>query len=365
MQFKNVLAVETSCDDTSAAIVTAEGFVRSVVSASQVQAHLPFGGIVPEIASRNHTHYLLPIIDEALKQAGMKLSEVDGFVVTSAPGLIGSLLVGLVSIKSLALAEGKPFIGVNHLEGHLLAPFLKDDKYAPPTDFTYPYIGLAISGGHTSLYEIRALGDYDVLGHTIDDAAGEAFDKFAKMIGLGFPGGVFVDQVAAMGGKVNAFHFPRALSRDGTYNFSFSGLKTAAQRTVESLAPAQREQLKAELKMWREKNLPQGSLLSDFCASFQEAVVDVLVMRLGQGVARTGLKRAVLTGGVSANSRLRARAQEWAVRDGVQLVVPPIRYCTDNAAMIGYAGILRLNKGEFSSQDLGPSPKAPLGNHLR
>lgn len=362
MKFQNVLAVETSCDDTSAAIVTAEGFVRSVVSASQVQAHLPFGGIVPEIASRNHTHYLLPIIDEALKQSGLTLNEIDGFVVTSAPGLIGSLLVGLVSIKSLALAEGKPFIGVNHLEGHLLAPFLKDARYSPPQDFDYPYIGLAISGGHTSLYEIVGLGEYRVLGQTIDDAAGEAFDKFAKMIGLGFPGGVFVDQVAAMGGNTKAFSFPRALSRDGSYNFSFSGLKTSGQRAVENLPTAQREQLKQELQLWREKKLPQGSLLSDLCASFQEAIVDVLVMRLQQGCARAQSKRAVLTGGVSANSRLRLRAQEWADAEGVQLVIPPVRYCTDNAAMIGYAGILRLNRGETSKQDLGPSPKAPIGS---
>ncbi len=362
MKFQNVLAVETSCDDTSAAVVTAEGFVRSVVSASQVQAHLPFGGIVPEIASRNHTHYLLPIIDEALKQSGLALSEIDGFVVTSAPGLIGSLLVGLVSIKSLALAEGKPFIGVNHLEGHLLAPFLKDARYAPPEDFNYPYIGLAISGGHTSLYEILGLGEYRVLGHTIDDAAGEAFDKFAKMIGLGFPGGVFVDQVASMGGNVKAFSFPRALSRDDTFNFSFSGLKTSGQRAVENLPAVQREQLKAELQMWREKKLLPGSLLSDLCASFQEAIVDVLLMRLQQACSRTKSKRAVLTGGVSANSRLRFRAQEWADKDGVQLVVPPVRYCTDNAAMIGYAGILRLNRGEVSKQDLGPMPKAPIGS---
>lgn len=341
--FRKVLAIETSCDDTSVAVVTEEGRVLSVISAHQNLAHEAFGGIVPEIASRNHTHHLMPLVDECLKRSGLSLNDVDGFAVTSKPGLIGSLLVGLVAAKSLSLATGKPFVGVNHLEGHLLAPFLKDDSYAPPSDFAYPYIALAISGGHTSLYRINGLGDYDVLGRTIDDAAGEVFDKFGKAAGLGFPGGVRVDQTAKTG-STTRFTFPRSMIKEDHLNFSFSGMKAAGVRAIQTLSP---EELTAALP--------------DLCASFQESIVDVLLDRLDRAMKVHGLKRAVLTGGVSANSRLRARAEEWALANGYQLVVPPIRYCTDNAAMIGYAGIERLNRSEASPQTLGPEPRAPLG----
>ncbi len=341
--FRKILAIETSCDDTSVAIVTAEGRVLNVISAHQNTAHEAFGGIVPEIASRNHTYHLMPLVDECLKRASLGLQDLDGFAVTSKPGLIGSLLVGLVATKSLSLATGKPFIGVNHLEGHLLAPFLKDDSYTPPADFEYPYIALAISGGHTSLYRINGLGDYEVLGRTIDDAAGEAFDKFGKTVGLGFPGGVRVDQTAKTG-STTRYSFPRSMIKEDHLNFSFSGLKASGVRAVQGLSE---EELQAALP--------------DLCASFQEAIVDVLLDRLDRAMKLHGLKRAVLTGGVSANSRLRARAESWASENGYQLVVPPIRYCTDNAAMIGYAGIERLNRGETSSQTLGPEPRAPLG----
>lgn len=341
--FRIVLAIETSCDDTSVAIVAHDGRVLANVSASQDEAHRPFGGVVPEIASRNHTYHLLPLVDRALETAKLGWDKIDGIVVTSAPGLIGSLLVGVVTAKTLALAKNKPFIGINHLEGHLLAPFLRDDTYAPPPDFTYPYVGLAISGGHTSLYRIDGLGEYEVLGQTVDDAAGEAFDKFAKMAGLGFPGGVRVDQIARTGDP-RAFAFPRAMIHEDNFMLSFSGLKTAAQKVLSTMDDDERA-----------RRLP------DLCASYQEAIVDVLVDRLARASRSEGLVRAVLTGGVSANSRLRVRAESWAAAAGVQLVVPPIRYCTDNAAMIGYAGILRLNRGERSEQSLGPSPKAPLG----
>jgi len=337
---EKVLAIETSCDDTSVAIVDRSGWVHSVVAASQDLEHELYGGIVPEIAARNHSIALIPLIEEAFKKAGMSWKDVQGIAVTNRPGLIGALIVGLVTAKSLAQAKKLPFLGVNHLEGHLLAPFLRDAQYAPPEDFDYPYVGLAISGGHTSLYQIRGLGDYRVLGATKDDAAGECFDKFAKMAGLGFPGGVRIDQMAKTGNP-EAFEFPRSMIHDETFDMSFSGLKSAGQRMIEQLGP--------ELV---QEQLP------DLCASFQEAIVDVLLAKLDRAAKVFKAKRVILTGGVSANSRLRARAQEWADKKGLSLVIPPIRYCTDNAAMIGYAGILRLNAGEVSSLDLGPSPQA-------
>ena len=358
------LAIETSCDDTSVAVVRRDGRVLSMASASQDSVHGPFGGVVPEIASRNHTLHLMPLVDRALAASGLGWAGIDGLAVTNAPGLLGSLLVGVVAAKALAMALEKPFIGVNHLEGHLLAPFLRDDAYSPPTDFGYPFIALAVSGGHTSLYRVEGLGDYDVIGRTVDDAAGEAFDKFAKMAGLGFPGGPLVDACAVHGDSAR-FAFPRAMLREPHFNFSFSGLKAAAGREFATLSAVDRERLEREAEhvvegLGPSRGLAPG-LLADLCASFQAAVVDVLLERLVRAVRTEGLARAVLTGGVSANSGLRARAAAWATGAGVELIVPPLRYCTDNAAMIGYAGILRLNRGERSAQDLGPSPRAPLG----
>ncbi|MFV8248458.1 tRNA (adenosine(37)-N6)-threonylcarbamoyltransferase complex transferase subunit TsaD [Bdellovibrio bacteriovorus] len=337
---ERVLAIETSCDDTSVAIVDRTGWVHSVVAASQDLDHEVYGGIVPEIAARNHSIALIPLIEEAFKKANMNWSDVQGIAVTNRPGLIGALIVGLVTAKSLSQAKHLPFLGVNHLEGHLLAPFLRDDKYAPPEDFGYPYVGLAISGGHTSLYQIKGLGDYRILGATKDDAAGECFDKFAKMAGLGFPGGVRVDQMAKAGNP-QAFEFPRSMIHDDTFDMSFSGLKSSGQRMLEQLGP--------ELVQER---------LPDLCASFQEAIVDVLIAKLDRAAKVFRSKRVILTGGVSANSRLRQRAQEWADKKGYTLVIPPLRYCTDNAAMIGYVGALRMARGEVSALDLGPSPQA-------
>ncbi len=339
LMIKNVLAIETSCDDTSAAIVTHEGFVRSVISANQDKYHAVFGGVVPEVAGRAHTQMVLPIVEECFKGSNISWSEIDGVVVTNRPGLVGSLLVGVVTAKALAQAYGKPFIGVNHLEAHLLAPFLSDDSYSPPEDFTYPYIALAISGGHTQLYLVEQLGRYRVLGSTLDDAAGEAFDKFAKMLGLGFPGGVQVDQ-RALSGDPKAYDFPRSLIHEDNFNFSFSGLKSAGQRTLQALTQKQRQQN-----------------VADLCASYQEAIVEVLLAKLNKACAHFNLKKAVLTGGVSANSRLRKLGQLWADKNNIQLVIPPLRYCTDNAAMVGFAGIQRMNLGERSDQGLGPSPR--------
>lgn len=341
---ERVLSIETSCDDTSVAVVDKAGWVHSVVAASQDLEHEIYGGIVPEIAARNHSIALLPLIDEALRKAQMTWTDVGGITVTNRPGLVGSLIVGLVTAKTLSQTKNIPFLGVNHLEGHLLAPFLRDSEYSPPADFDYPYMGLAISGGHTSLYHIKSHGEYHVLGATKDDAAGECFDKFAKMAGLGFPGGVKVDKISK-GGNVKAYDFPRSMIHEDTFDMSFSGLKASGQRLLQKMTPEEIQ-----------NNLP------DLCASFQEAIVDVLLIKLEKAAKKYKAKRIILTGGVSANSRLRERAAELAQKRGWTLVVPPIRYCTDNAAMIGYAGILRMNKGEVSSLDLGPSPQLLEGD---
>lgn len=334
------LAIETSCDDTSVALVNSNGTVVKMVSANQDLAHAPFGGIVPEIAGRNHAETLLPLIDHCLGQAQISWSQIQGIAVTNRPGLVGSLIVGLVTAKSLAQGLKIPFIGVNHLEGHLLAPFLNDDQYQPEFSFRDPYIALAVSGGHTSLYHIQGIGKYEILGSTLDDAAGEAFDKFAKMLGLGFPGGVQVDRLSK-DGKVDAFDFPRSMLKQDNYSMSFSGLKASAQRLIESLT---KEQIKLKT--------------ADLCASFQEAIVEVLVAKLERAVEELNLKHVVITGGVSANSRLREVSKSWAAKNSLKLQVPPLRYCTDNAAMIGLAGILRMNRNEFSNLDLGPSPSS-------
>ena len=338
--FKQVLAVESSCDDTSVAIVRHDGQVVFCESSNQDAKHRPFGGIVPEIAGRNHTEVLLPMIKNAMEKSELTWEKIDGFVVTNRPGLVGSLLVGVVTVKTLALAHSKPFIGINHLEGHILAPFLKDDKHSPPEGLDFPFIALAVSGGHSSIYKVKGLGSYEVVGRTVDDAAGEAFDKFAKMVGLGWPGGAHVDRIAQKGDP-KAFDFPRAMA--GEDNFSFSGLKTAAQRLISKMPP-----------------LEVSKRIEDLCASYQEAIVDVLIDKLELTAIRLKTDRVVVTGGVSANSRLRKAAETLAKKRGFQLIIPPLRYCTDNAAMVGYAGILRLNRGEQSDDNMGVSAEVTL-----
>ena len=335
-----ILALETSCDDTSVALLDLSGQVKGLVSAHQDQAHRPFGGVVPEVASRQHTENLLPLVDSCLNQAGVTWPMVTGLAVTSRPGLIGSLLVGVVTAKSLSLVKNIPFVGVNHIEGHLLAPLLKDATYQPPPGFVFPYLGLAVSGGHTHLFLCEKPGRYRLLGKTLDDAAGEAFDKFAKMLRLGFPGGPLVDQTAR-GGNPKAFPFPRGLIHEENLDFSFSGLKSAGARLLESM-PKDEQDLRR----------------SDLCASFQEAIVDVLLTRLSQASAKTGIRHWAITGGVSANSRLRQEAERVAAQKKAILAIPPLRYCTDNAAMIALAGLYRLQAGEVSSHDLSPQASA-------
>ncbi len=337
---KKVLAIETSCDDTSVAVVDSSLRVLCLQNLNQNNLHEIYGGIVPELASRSHTETLLPLIDHTLKKANLKLTEIEGIAVTSRPGLIGSLMVGVVTAKSLSQILGIPLIGVNHLEGHLLAPFLHDETYHPAFSLEEPFVALAVSGGHSSLYLVTGLGKYEVLGRTLDDAAGEAFDKFGKMLGLGFPGGPQIDLKAAKG-RVGQYLFPKAMMEVGNLNFSFSGLKSAAQRLVSSGI-----------------DISEPQNLADLCAGFQEAVVDVLIYKLKEAVKKTDVRSAVITGGVSANSVLRSAAENWAQKEGIQLMIPPNRYCTDNAAMIGAAGILKLLRGERDDLNLRPFPNS-------
>ena len=312
-----VLGVESSCDDTAAAVL-ADGrkIVANIVS-SQDAVHSPYGGVVPELASRHHVRNILPIIDAALAQAGVGIGDLGGIAVTRGPGLVGSLLVGLSVVKGIAYRWGIPYVGVNHLEAHLLAIFLH-------REIEFPYLALLASGGHTLLYVVRGFGDYRYLGGTRDDAAGEAYDKVAKMMGLGYPGGRVIDQLSKSGNP-KTIRFPRARMKKGAREFSFSGLKTAVWHYLkEERAQAPR---------------------AEIAASFQEAVVDMLVAPTLQAAVDLDVRRIVLAGGVAANSRLREKMTEAAAAEGLELYVPPPALCTDNGAMIALAGYHMLQRG--------------------
>jgi len=327
-----VLAIETSCDETAASVVEDGRRALSDVVATQIEIHRRWGGVVPELASRNHVVQVMPVVDEALSRAGVGPAELDGLAVTSGPGLVGALLVGVQVAKALALAWGKPLVGVNHLEGHLVAAFLSD---RPPA---FPYLGLVVSGGHTSLYDARAFGDYRLLGRTRDDAAGEAFDKGAKLLGLPYPGGVAIDHLARTGDP-SAVRFPKAIVKGADLDFSFSGLKTALLHHV------------------RKNGVPEGQGLADLCASYQEAIVRALVEKAFRAARRLQHPRLVLSGGVAANSRLRAAATaRGAEYEDLEVLVPEVRLCTDNAAMIGVAGTQALLRGVRSGPDLAADP---------
>ncbi|GMU62715.1 MAG: tRNA N6-adenosine threonylcarbamoyltransferase [Myxococcaceae bacterium] len=325
------LGIETSCDETAAAVVKDARVALSDVVSTQIDIHRRWGGVVPELASRNHVVQVMPVIDEALTRAGVGLSDMDVISVTSGPGLQGALLVGLQVAKSLALAKGLPFVGVNHLEGHLLAIRLAEDAPEPP------FLGLVVSGGHTTLYEVPAFGTYRKLGTTRDDAAGEAYDKVAKILGLPYPGGLPIDTLAQTGDR-QAIKFPRALKQHDVLDWSFSGLKTAVLVHVQ------------------QHGVPEGQALNDLCASFQEAVADALTKKLIAGAKKAGGRQLVLCGGVAANSRLRALAEERAVDAGLTLYLPPKRLCTDNGAMIAVAGAEAFKRGLRSDLTLNADP---------
>ena len=328
-----ILAIETSCDETAAAVVEDGHIVRSSVVSSQVDLHARFGGVVPEIASRAHVELVNPVIAEALVEAGCELSDLDAVAATCGPGLAGALLIGVSAAKAIALATGLPYVGVNHLEGHLYAAWLDEP------DAELPMAVLLVSGGHTMLIAMDGPGDYRVLGETVDDAAGEAFDKVARVLGLGYPGGPAIDHLAATGNP-DAIAFPRPMLRDGL-DFSFSGLKTAVINHI--------------------REYPEGDV-ADIAASFQEAVVDTLVTKLGLAADVCDARTLVIGGGVAANSRLRTGVLDLALETGRQARLPSFAMCTDNAAMIGAAAYHRLLADGPTGLDGGATPNLRLAS---
>lgn len=347
-----ILGIETSCDETAAAVVDDGRVMRSNVIASQVKVHAQFGGIVPEVAARQHLVLLGPIVERALADAGTDWPEIDALAVTRGPGLAGSLLVGLNFAKALALARGLPLIGVNHMEGHVYANWL-----LPGVEPSFPLLCLLVSGAHTDLILMRDHGVYRLLGRTRDDAAGEAFDKVARLLGLGYPGGPAIQRAAAEGDPT-AFAFPRAMLRQG-YDFSFSGLKTAVLRAVERLsgavAPGQRSGLSPAAAA--RQDLAARLPIADLAASFQQAVVEVLVEKTCRAAARFRVRQVAVGGGVAANALLRA---ELPRRLGQPVLFPPLPLCTDNAAMIAACGFYRYRSGQRDTWELDAAPSLRL-----
>lgn len=325
-----VLALETSCDETAVAILRGEELLASEV-ASQIAVHAAYGGVVPEVASRNHIRALRPVLDAALSEAGLALADIDVFAATRGPGLATSLMIGLSAGKGLAVGFGKPFLGVNHIEGHLLSPFFGNGGPRPA-------IGLVVSGGHTLLVDVQALGQYKLLGQTHDDAAGEAFDKVGKLLGLPYPGGPNVNRLAKEGDP-KRFDFPRSMLHSGDFAFSFSGLKTSVRYMLPKLA-----------------DMP----MADVCASFQEAIVDVLVAKTVRAARELGRKTVAVSGGVSCNTRLREKMAAACAKAKIELLIAEPALCTDNAGMIGYVAALRAAAGETSALTCDIDPNLRL-----
>lgn len=347
-----ILGIETSCDETAAAVVArhadGRGEILGEVVFSQIEEHSLFGGVVPEIAARAHVEALDGLIAEALSRAQMPLSGIDAIAATAGPGLIGGLIVGLMTGKALARVTGRPLYAVNHLEGHALTARLTDN-------LTFPYLMLLVSGGHTQLVLVKGVGEYERWGTTIDDALGEAFDKTAKLLGLGYPGGPAVEK-AALSGNAERFSFPRPMVGEARLDFSFSGLKTAVRQAAEGLQPVSDEDI------------------ADICASFQRAVSRTLTERIGRGLVRfretfpqiAGRPALVVAGGVAANTALRQALTGLCAKNGFDFVAPPIRLCTDNAVMIAWAGLERMAAGLASDTlDIAPRSRWPLDSEAK
>lgn len=321
-----VLGIESSCDETGVALYDSRLGLVAHTLYSQVDTHARYGGVVPELASRDHIQKLLPLIESLLVQGNCTLADIDGIAYTAGPGLAGALLVGAAFAQSLALARNLPCIGIHHMEGHLLSPLLEVAQ--PPL----PFLALLVSGGHTMLIEVKALGQYRVLGESLDDAAGEAFDKTAKLMGLPYPGGPRLAQLAQKG-EASRYPLPRPLLHRPDLNFSFSGLKTATSQLIQKV------------------DIQQAEVQADVAASFQAAVIDVLTAKTLQAAQSCGLKHVVVSGGVSANTRLRWQLQQGLTAIGGQVYYPRLEFCTDNGAMIAFAGCLRLMKGQHNQRD--------------
>lgn len=333
----NILAIESSCDETAAAVVQDGRKVLSNIISSQIEIHKLYGGVVPEIASRKHIEKVIQVVDEALKEASLTMNEIDAVAVTYGPGLVGALLVGVSAAKSIAFAHNKPLIGVHHIEGHISANYIENEELEPP------FLCLVVSGGHTNLVIVKDYGEYEVLGKTRDDAAGEAFDKVARAIGLGYPGGPKIQKISEEGNKA-AIAFPRAKVADSPFDFSFSGLKSSVLNYINSCEMKGEEINKA-----------------DIAASFQEAVVDVLVSHTIEGAKQLGFKKIAMAGGVASNTVLREEMKEACERRGFMFYHPSPILCTDNAAMIGAAAYYDYKKGLISDLTLNAVPSLKLG----
>lgn len=342
-----VLGIETSCDETGVALYSREKGIVAQALYSQIELHAEYGGVVPELASRDHIRKLLPLVSEVVAQAGVSLDNIDGVAYTSGPGLFGALLIGACFGRTLAYALGKPAIGIHHMEGHLLSPMLVPENERP----NYPFVALLVSGGHTQLIAVRSAGSYELLGETIDDAVGEAFDKTAKTLGLPYPGGPELAKLAEQG-NAEAFDFPRPMLKKPGCDFSFSGLKTAVQIEIRS------QGLSDFI------NEERREVASDIAASFQQAVVDTLIKKSLRALKQEAMSTLVVAGGVSANQCLRQGLSDALSHLGGQVFFPPLSYCSDNGAMIAYAGFLRLSVGQNESLPIIATAKKPLSELL-